>query len=200
MMVGLTGGIGSGKSFCAALFEEAGVPVYYSDDRAKALMTSNNSIISKIKQLFGEESYHEDGSLNKSLIAQAIFNNAELLKAMNAIVHPAVREDFYKWHMISSEEYPYTIQESALLFETGSYQFFDAIILVDAPKYLRLQRVISRDKTTRKEVLARMAKQMPAKAKRPHAHYIIRNDGRKSVLKQVMAIHYRLMKIAENNK
>jgi dephospho-CoA kinase len=112
---------------------------------------------------------------------------------MNAVVHPAVRNDFYQWHMEQSKIHPYTIQESALLFETGSFQFFDSIILVDAPVKLRIKRVRERDHISRKEVISRIDKQMPAKMKRSKSDYIIKNNGRKSIIRQVCHIHRSLL-------
>lgn len=192
-MVGLTGGIGSGKSMCAKIFEIIGIPVYYSDDRAKMLMVNDKNIVAQLIAIFGPNSYCADGSLNRPHLSQAIFNDATLLKKMNSVVHPAVRNDFILWHTQHSHDAPYTIQESALLFETGSYQFFDSIILVDAPKELRIKRVKQRDQVSRKEVLKRMDKQLPAKFKRSKSNYIIKNNGKKSVIRQVLEVHLSLI-------
>lgn len=192
-MVGLTGGIGSGKSMCAKIFEIIGIPVYYSDDRAKMLMVNDKNIVAQLIAIFGPNSYCADGSLNRPHLSQAIFNDATLLKKMNSVVHPAVRNDFILWHTQHSHDTPYTIQESALLFETGSYKFFDSIILVDAPKELRIKRVKQRDQVSRKEVLKRMDKQLPAKFKRSKSNYIIKNNGKKSVIRQVLEVHLSLI-------
>ena len=171
MIVGITGGIGAGKSICTYIFEELGIPAYSSDQRAKSLMITDQAIIDGITQLFGEESYLEDGTLNRSHLSNLIFKDSALLKSMNEIVHPAVRKDFMDWAMDNLQRAPYVIQESALLFETGSYKIFSKTILVDAPVELRISRVMARDLSTREQVMDRMSKQLPSAEKRKLADY-----------------------------
>ena len=120
-------------------FESLGVPVYYSDYRAKQIMVENKDVIGAVSALFGDESYHEDGTLNRKHLSSQIFSNKDLLKKMNSIVHPAVRNDFLNWGQSQLQENPYVIQESALSVETGSYKMMDKLIVVDAPKQERIR-------------------------------------------------------------
>ncbi len=193
MIVGITGGIGSGKTICAEIFEELEIPVYYSDQRAKELMVTDLNLITSIKLLFGEESYTEDGRLNRKYIAGLIFNDESMLKEMNKLVHPAVRADFLNWGRQQLKSAPYIMQESALLYETGSYRLFDKVIVVDAPIDIRIRRVMERDSVTEEQVLARMSKQLPSEEKREKADYIIENDGRHSIIRQIIEIHMDLL-------
>ncbi|MFS4457060.1 dephospho-CoA kinase [Maribacter sp. 2304DJ31-5] len=157
MIVGLTGGMGSGKSTVGRFFKNLGVPVYDSDSEAKRLMVSSEKIKKAIIELLGEGAYSGE-NLEREYIAQRIFRDKELLKKLNGIVHPAVREDFLKW--VEEQDHPYVIQETALLFENGMRGFYDKIVLVTAPKEIRIKRILNRDKTTRSEVLARLKNQM----------------------------------------
>jgi dephospho-CoA kinase len=189
--VGITGGIGSGKSTVCRIFETLGIPVYYADDRAKWLMTHDPELVKGIKALIGEDAYLPDGSLDRAKIASVIFNDKEKLAAMNALVHPAVWQDGENWHN-SHSEVPYTLKEAALLFETGGYQLMDKMITVYAPKALRLERVMQRDGSKEEEVLARMDKQMPDERKMELADFVIHNDGQQSLIRQVLDIHRQL--------
>lgn len=196
--VGLTGGIGSGKTTVAKMFQELGVPVYNSDKEAKSLMVLNDDVKKKIIQLLGEETYIE-GNLNREFIAKKIFNDSNLLRSMNAIVHPAVRNDFILWREV--KETPYVIQESALIFETGSPKFYDQIIFVTAPLEERIHRVMLRDpNSNRKTVEERISNQLPDSKKAPFSHFIIENLDLKDTHKQVVDIHLKLLAIAEKTK
>ena len=188
--VGITGGIGSGKTFACKLFELMGVPVYDADNRAKKLMTSNKSLKKSIINLLGKEAYFINGRLNRKFIAQNVFKNAILLNELNALVHPAVALDGEEWFKKAKQAgHPYAIIEAALLIESQSYKLLDKLILVTAPLEIRVSRVIKRDKTTRENVLSRISKQMDDEEKRKYADYIIENDGEKSVIEQVIKIH-----------
>ena len=188
--VGITGGIGSGKTFACKLFELMGVPVYDADNRAKKLMTSNKSLKKSIINLLGKEAYFINGRLNRKFIAQNVFKNAVLLNELNALVHPAVARDGEEWFKKAKQAgHPYAIKEAALLIESQSYKLLDKLILVTAPLEIRVSRVIKRDKTTRENVLSRISKQMDDEEKRKYADYIIENDGEKSVIEQVIKIH-----------
>ncbi len=193
MIIGLTGGIGSGKSYCAKIFEKLGVPIYYSDARAKQLMKSDEDLKSQIIQLFGDESYRSDQSLNRKHLSNLIFNNKELLKQMNQIVHPAVRKDFLEWGEIQLNKHKYVLQESALIFETGSHKIMNKVILVDAPVEIRLARVMARDKVDKSSVQNRMSKQLPSAEKRKKADYLIDNDGSQLVT-PILNIHFELLR------
>ena len=191
-IVGLTGGIGSGKTTVAKLFKELGVPVYNSDLRAKKLMKNSREIRTAVIDLLGKDSYVLE-RLNKKYIADKVFSNKELLQKLNVIVHPAVRNDFLKW--VKSKKTPYVIQEAAILFENSSYSNFDKIILVKAPKKVRLERILERDNGSKEEILARMENQWDDSEKIPLSDYIIENIDLDQTKLQVEQIHRQLTKI-----
>jgi dephospho-CoA kinase len=188
-LIGLTGGIGSGKSSVAALFHTLGIPVYDSDQRAKILMNSDEDVRKQITLLLGENAYAEDHTLNRSFIASQVFSNPSLLRQLNVIVHPVVYEDLKKW---AAEELhlsaPYLIQESAILLEEDLTERLKALILVVAPEKIRIARIMERDGVTRDQVMKRMGNQWEDAKKIPFADYIIFNDGERSLMEQVMDI------------
>lgn len=183
--IGLTGGIGSGKSFIAQIIEHMGYPVYYSDARAKELTKSNPTIKMGLISLFGEEVY-EGNQLNTELIASKIFNDDELRTKVNELIHPIVRADFENWAL--NKNSALVFNEAAILFETGSYRNFDATVLVCAPTELKIERVMKREKCSRETVLERMNKQWPDEEKLKLADYSILNDNEKPVLTQIEAV------------
>ena len=192
VQVGITGGIGSGKTTVCKIFETLGIPVYYADDRAKAIMVENPIVMEQIIDQIGPASYFPDGSLNRKYIAGIVFKNTEKLDALNKIVHPAVGQDGLDWHHAQANV-PYTLREAALMIESGSYRSLSKLIVVAAPKEIRLQRVMKRDGTDREAVLARMDKQMSEEEKLKYADFVINNDGRHSLVKQVWGIHHQLI-------
>ena len=194
LKIGITGGIGSGKTTVCKLFEAMGIPVYYADDRAKDLMVNNLEVVSKLKTLFGKNTYFADGSLNRQHLASIVFNNKEMLEKLNAIVHPAVHEDGIAWQK-EQKNVPYTIKEAALLFETGSYKALDKVITVYAPKEIRLARVIARDQSNQADVEARMDKQMDDFKKMHLADFVVFNDGKHPLIPQVHRLHQKLLKL-----
>jgi dephospho-CoA kinase len=177
--IGLTGGIGSGKSFIAKILEHMGFPVYYSDLRSKELTKSNPSIKTGLISLFGEEVYL-DGELNTQLVATKIFQNEEMRQKVNELIHPIVRKDFDNWAM--NQKSALVFNEAAILFETGAYRNFDATILVCAPMKLKIQRVMKRENCSREEVLVRMSKQWSDEEKMKLADYTILNDNQFPIL------------------
>jgi dephospho-CoA kinase len=183
--IGLTGGIGSGKSFIAQIIEHMGYPVYYSDARAKELTKSNPMIKMGLISLFGEEVY-EGNKLNAKLIASKIFHNDELRKKVNELIHPIVRADFENWALNQNSELVFN--EAAILFETGSYRNFDAIVLVCAPIELKIERVMNREKSSREAVLERMSKQWSDEDKMKLTDYSILNDNQTPILIQLEEI------------
>lgn len=189
--VGLTGGIGSGKSIVSQMFKILNIPVYNSDIRAKALYTESEDVRQAVIELFGEEAYQTDGKLNRNFIGQRVFSNSEILQKLNSIIHPAVAEDFERW--ISNQKSPYIIKEAAILFESGANRSMDKIIGVSAPLELRISRVISRDGSTRDQVLARIQKQMPQDELIERCDYHITNDGQKLLIPQILQIHAHLI-------
>ncbi len=192
LQVGITGGIGSGKTTVCKIFEILGIPVYYADERAKWLMTNDLNIIKDIKNEFGATAYNEKGELNRQYIAEIAFHNPEKLQALNALVHPAVFEDGRNWHR-TQQNVPYTLKEAALLFESGSYKELDKIIVVTAPLDVRIQRVMERDQISQEAVQARISKQMLEEEKINQADYLIVNDGEQTLIAQVLIIHKSLM-------
>ena len=189
--VGLTGGIGSGKTTVAKVFKQLGVSVYSSDDMAKAIMVSNTDLVLKITELFGVESY-TNGSLNRAFIAAKVFSDSTQLKLLNAIVHPALKMDFELWCL--AQKGTYRVKEAAILFESKAHLGLDKVILVSAPEDLRINRVLKRDSATKEAVKLRMDKQWSDAKKRSLADFEIVNDEKESILTQVIALHNNLNK------
>ena len=186
IVVGLTGGIGSGKSTIAAMFQELGVPVYNSDERAKHLMNTSKKIRKRLIELLGEKAYLDD-KLNRVYIAKKVFNDADLLEKLNHIVHPVVRKDFVKW--TKKQNAPYVIQETALLFENNAQELYDLVILITAPKELRIERVLARDEFTKEQVIARMNNQLDDETKLKLTNFVIENIELESTALKVLEIH-----------
>ena len=186
--VGITGGIGSGKTTVCHLFETLGIPVYYADYWAKWLLENDPELIAGVRALFGEEAYL-NGVYNRAFIAKIVFEDAAKLKALNAIAHPAVERHSKNWHE-QQVNVPYTIKEAALMVESGSHQHSDVLIVVTAPEALRIRRVMERDHLEEDAVRRRIAQQMPEEEKIKLADYIIQNDGLHALIPQVWAIHH----------
>ncbi|HEX5111919.1 MAG TPA: dephospho-CoA kinase [Saprospiraceae bacterium] len=187
-IIGLTGGIGSGKSTVAAIFSTIGIPVYESDARAKALMNEDPDLKTKIKALLGSDAY-KNGEINRAWIAERVFADKNLLEQLNAIVHPAVKKDAIAFaHEKANEAAPYIIKESAILLEENLTEELDAIILVVAPLGTRIERVMKRDGASREQIEERIRNQWTDDIKIPLADYVIFNDGERSLLEQVMDI------------
>jgi dephospho-CoA kinase len=193
LKVGITGGIGSGKTTVCRIFETLGIPVYYADDRAKMLMVERLQLRGVIESLFGTDAYSADNQLNRAHIAAIAFQHPEKLKALNAAVHPAVLEDGEAWHF--AQNAPYTLKEAALLFESGSYMHLDKIITVFTPVETRIERVLLRGGITKADIEARIAKQMPDDEKVQRADFVIYNDGAQPLIPQVLAIHRQLLAV-----
>ncbi|MCX6187607.1 MAG: dephospho-CoA kinase [Bacteroidetes bacterium] len=185
--IGLTGNMGSGKTTVAKIFEQLGVSVYSSDERAKKLMVENSAIIKGLTQLLGDEAYTPDGQLNRTYISSKIFNSNELLEGVNAIVHPIVFSDFDTW-LQSHQSEPYILKEAAIMFESDSYKKVDKVIIVTAPDSIRIERCMKRDHASYEEVSRRMSKQMPQCEKEKLANYIINNDETELLIPQVLKL------------
>lgn len=189
ILIGLTGGIGSGKSTVAAIFTTLGIPVYNSDDQAKSLMQGDAYLRARIIELLGPGAYTKDDMLDKAWIAQQVFTDNAKLQQLNSIVHPAVFTDLTSWSAQPKQAMaPYLIQESAILFEEDLTSRFNGVILVVADAEERITRVMNRDNTSREHVLNRMQSQWDDDRKLPHSEYIIYNDSKSSLLTQVMDI------------
>ncbi len=193
LKVGLTGGIGSGKTTVAKIFETLGVPVYYADDAAKRIMNEDETLRGRIIALFGAESYEGD-QLNRPFVAAQVFKNEQQLIALNALVHPLTIEDSEKW--MEQQTTPYVIKEAALVFESDVWKHLDKVIGVSAPYELRLQRAMQRDGISRDAVQARMAKQMNEEEKMKRCDYVLYNDEAQLLIPQVIALHEILLKVA----
>ena len=193
LKIGLTGGIGSGKSTVAKIFELLRVPVYYADEASRRLYHTDPELMAQIKKHFGEDMYSE-GMLNRSKMADIVFNDPQKLELLNQLVHPPTLRDAQEW--IRAQKAPYVIKEAALLFESGSAAGLDYIIGVQAPVAVRVKRVMDRDKTTREEVLSRMNRQIDEDIKMRLCDFIIRNNEQELVIPQVLDLHNKLLEMA----
>ena len=189
--IGITGNIGSGKSTVSKIFQVLGIPVYDADSRAKWLMTNDNNLIIQIKEIFGNEAYFNDNSLNRKHISDIAFVNKSKLNELNSAVHPAVAQDFKNWS--DNQNSDYILKEAALLIESKSYLDLDELILVKCPLETRIQRTMSRDGVDRTSVEARINNQMSEEDKVPYSNYIINNDGNELVITQVLKIHHQIL-------
>ncbi len=193
LRIGITGGIGSGKSTAARIFEILGIPVFYADEAAKKLMNENVTLKEKVRGAFGQDSYI-NGELNRPYISGIVFNNPAKLYLLNSIVHPATIADAEQW--MQRQTSPYAIKEAALIFESGAEKFLDKVIGVYASEALRMQRVVQRDGIAETEVSARMNKQMDEDKKMKLCDYIIFNDEQELLIPQVLRLHEILLEEA----
>ena len=192
-IVGLTGGIGTGKSVVASLFIQLGISVYNSDYKAKWLMNNNNSLKDELVESFGVNTY-VDGILNKSYLSGLVFNDSEKLKIINEIVHPYVKLDFENW-VTNNLQTPYVVKEAAILIESGAYKQVDTILLVQADLEKRINRVVSRDGVVRKDVVARIENQLPEIEKQKFSDYtIFNNSSLKELAFKVKETHNEILK------
>ena len=189
-IVGLTGGIGSGKTTIAKMFETLRVPVYYADDQAKKLMQNSDPLRHEIIALFGEKAFRGK-DLNRSYLAGIVFKDKHKLRQLNAIVHPAVAAHFREW--AASQDAPYVLQESALIYENKKQAQFDAVILVTAPLETRIDRVMKRDGVSRQNVVQRIENQMSDSLKIQEATFVIHNTELKKSRERVREIHEQLI-------
>jgi len=195
LKIGITGGIGSGKTTVCKVFETLGIPVFYADAAAKLAMVSDPVLMEGIKEAFGQESYHSDGTLNNKHIAAIVFATQVELDKLNSLVHPAVFKAFEKWTNAIVKPVPYVLKEAALLFESGSYQQCDKNILVTSPLALRVARVMQRDNISEGQVLARMDKQFTDDQKIKMADYFISNASTDSIILQVLNLHEKFLQL-----
>jgi dephospho-CoA kinase len=192
LKIGLTGGIGSGKTTIAHIFEILDIPVYYADTRAKQIVNENQSVKKKILQTFGN--VYSNGKLKRADVAKIVFNKPELLQKLNSIVHPAVAEDFEIWCDKNSDS-KYIIEEAAILFESGAHKRMDKNITVFAPENIRIKRVCNRDNISAKMVMDRIKNQLPDEKKMLLADFVINNFGQNALIPQVIDIHNQIIKI-----
>ena len=194
LRIGLTGGIGSGKSTVAKIFSTIGIPVFYADVAARDVMNEDVVLKQKIKQIFGDAAY-ENNLLNRKYIADIVFNDPFKLEQLNAMVHPATISVAHQWML--QQTTPYVIKEAALFFEAGSTEGLDYVIGVYAPQHIRIQRVMQRDNVTRDEVLARMSKQINEEMKMRLCDFVIANDERQLLIPQVIHLHEKLIDLSK---
>ncbi len=193
LRVGITGGIGSGKTTVARIFEVLGIPVYYADTAAKRLMNEDEDVKKAIIAQFGHGSY-KDGRLNRSYISSIVFNDKDQLEKLNAITHPATIRDANEW--MKRQNTAYTIKEAALIFESGSVEFLDHVIGVYSPLPLRVKRIMQRDGISREEVAQRMSRQLDENIKMKLCDSVLVNDEQQLLIPQVLALHSRLLSLA----
>jgi len=181
--VGVTGGIGAGKSIVCRILSAMGYPVFNSDLQARSIINTDPSVKKEVISLFGEEAYHQN-ELDRKYIAKCVFNNKSLLTQLNNIVHPAVRREFSSW--AKAQDASLVFNEAAILFETGTYKQYDAMLLVTASESTRIERVMERDQVSEEEVRKRMNKQWADEKKIPLADFCIENDKEKMLIPQVL--------------
>jgi dephospho-CoA kinase len=186
LKIGLTGGIGSGKSTVAKIFGVLGIPVYYADDATKQIMNTDPQLKAAVIKNFGERTY-QGGQLDRAYLASIVFADKQKLDVLNSITHPATIRDANRW--ILEQTSPYIIKEAALLFESGANKYLDLTIGVYAPEELRIQRVMQRDQTSRAEIVQRMSRQMNEDAKMKLCDFVVINDEQQLLLPQVLELH-----------
>jgi dephospho-CoA kinase len=192
LQIGITGGIGSGKSLICKIFQTLGAPVYDADSRAKNLMTTDGILIEQIQKEFGNLAYYSDGALNRKHIGEQAFKDPKKLEKLNGLIHPRVAIDYARW--MKEQTKPYVLKEAALLFEAGSYRELDKIIVVTAPEELKVKRVLKRDAGRTEEGIRDIMKnQMPELDKIQKADFLIVNDENTLVIPQVLELHQRFI-------
>jgi dephospho-CoA kinase len=193
--VGITGGIGSGKSTVSKIFSILGIPIYSADDRAKRLMIEDSVLKEKIIAAFGKESYSESGQLNRPFLAKTVFSDPKKVKQINEFVHPAVGNDFNSW--ANAQSSPYVLKEAALIFETGGQNLLDYVINVSAPLRIRVSRVMMRDPDRSETQINQIIdQQLPDEEKNELSDFVIKNVDNKLLIPQVLKIHEKLVGLA----
>ena len=188
--IGITGGIGSGKTYVASVFQSLGIPIFNADIQAKKIMTSSGKLIKLVKEEFGNDIY-KDSDLNKEKLASIVFSNSDKLQKLNSLVHPIVKEEFNNWY--KKQTSPYVIKEAAILFESNSHIGLDAVICVSAPLDLRMKRLLNRDDYSEKEIKKRIENQISQEEKEKLSDYIIVNDEKELLLPKIIKIHKELL-------
>ena len=195
--VGITGGIGSGKTTVCRVFELLGVPVFYADNVAKTIMQTDSQLKNEILNTFGQESYLVDGQLNRPYISSIVFKDLLQLNKLNALVHPAVFRAFDRW-IVEQKDVPYILKEAALLYESESYKMCDLSILVNSPESTRISRIKARDHISEEEIMLRMKRQFSDEQKMKLANHILINDENRLLIPQILDLHQQFLKISRN--
>ena len=194
LKVGITGGIGCGKTTVCKVFELLGVPVYYADDEAKKLLDFDENVKKNILQTFGSSILNDTGIIDRKKLASFVFNNKEKLEKLNSIVHPAVNLHFEDWLKNYSSQ-KYILKEAAILFESGAYKLVDKVIAVIAPIELKINRAMQRDKITREQVMQRMSNQMKDEEIIKRSQFFIHNDEQQLLIPQIISLHNQFMEL-----
>jgi dephospho-CoA kinase len=195
--VGITGGIGSGKTTVCRVFELLGVPVFYADNVAKTIMQTDSQLKNEILNTFGQESYLVDGQLNRPYISSIVFKDLLQLNKLNALVHPAVFRAFDRW-IVEQKDVPYILKEAAILYESESYKMCDLSILVNSPESTRISRIKARDHISEEEIMLRMKRQFSDEQKMKLANHILINDENRLLIPQILDLHQQFLKISRN--
>lgn len=196
LQIGITGGIGSGKSIICRIFQSMGIPVYDADSRARWIMNNHDILREEVKAEFGEEAYNQEGQLNRPYMAAQVFNSGDRVKKLNALIHPKVGADYLQWTK-QHPEAPYLLKEAALMFESQSYLVLDKVITVYAPEEVRIQRVLNRDPhRSEAQIKAIFGKQLAEEEKIKRADFVVYNDDQKMVLPQVLELHAQFLNLA----
>ncbi|MCH8546624.1 MAG: dephospho-CoA kinase [Cryomorphaceae bacterium] len=196
LVVGITGGIGSGKTTAAKIFESLGIPIYIADEKARTLTAQNSEILSYIRSTYGDEVFDDNGDLIRKKLGEQVFGDKEKLKALNEVIHPIVSKDFKEW--TAQQDAPYVLKEAAVLFESGNYTNCDYVILVVAPKETRIERVIKRSGLTREDIEARMHHQWSDDDKLALSDFVIHNDDHHELMPQIYDIHEDIKRLANS--
>ena len=197
LKIGITGGIGSGKSIICRIFQSLGVPVYDADSRAKWIVNHHPNLRKELIAEFGSETYDADGNYNRAYIAQQVFNDGHRVKVLNHLIHPKVGQDFIDWTSQNAEA-PYLLKEAALMFEAGSYLALQKVITVFAPVEVRLKRILKRDPfRSEDQIKAIFDKQLAEEEKIKRADFVVHNDDQHLVIPQVLALHAQFLKLAQ---
>jgi dephospho-CoA kinase len=196
LRIGITGGMGAGKSTICKVFSQLGIPIYDADSRAKWLMNNDKDVKEAVKANFGWDAYTRKEELNREYLAKVVFNNEEQLKILNGIVHPAVKKDYEIW-TLEHKEQVYSLKEAALLFESESYKSLHKVIVVTSPIETRIERISKRDHVKREDILKRIQNQTTDRERMSKADWVIYNDGVNSLIEQTMKIHQTILSIRE---
>ena len=194
LKVGVTGGIGSGKTTVCKVFELLGIPVFYADDVAKSIMQTDPVLKTALLNTFGENSYTKDGMLNRAYISSIVFNDKQELEKLNSLVHPAVLRAFDNW-VLEHHESPYVIKEAALLYESGGFKMCNKSILVIAPTLIKMNRVKLRDGISEEDIQLRMNRQFSDEMKIKYADHILNNDEKQLLIPQIIHLHQQFLLI-----
>jgi len=197
LRIGITGGMGAGKSTMCKIFGQLGVSIYDADSRAKFIMSNNQELKKAITANFGWDAYTRKDELNREYLAKVVFNNEEKLELLNNLVHPAVKNDYEQWAQEHRDE-PYSLKEAALLFESMSYKTLHKVIVIASPIETRIERIMKRDHVKREDILKRIQNQSTDRERMNKADWVIYNDGVRSLIEQTLEVHREILAIRES--